>query len=197
MNYDEKYFSTLNYTNYLERQPKYTATAREITELLKKLTLITPDSHILDFGCGPGFLLKGLESLEYRNLYGYDISEYARSKVRESNTRIRIIEGLFPKAYDIMFALDVFEHMTDLEINKAFSAVCYPPKVLIFRIPVKENFNDSTFHLEVSRKDSTHINCKTKYEWMNLINSLDYTVILPLNLYTIYDSPGVFCGIAL
>lgn len=195
MNYDEKYFSTLNYTNYAERLPKYQATAREITELLEKLCLINAGSKIMDFGCGFGFLLNGLEWLNYENTSGYDISPYAREEARKRVCSSIIYDHEFPAVFKLMFALDVFEHMTDEEVRHTLAN--FSTRTLIFRIPVKYNINDDDFYLEVSRKDQTHINCKTKDQWKRLFLDAGFACVLPLNLYTIYDSPGVYCGMAI
>ena len=65
--------------------------------------------------------------------------------------------------------------------------------VLIVRIPCSTN--DKDFHLEISKKDKTHINCKTKKNWIKFLNKLGYSLIGTLNLKQIYDSDGVFCGL--
>jgi hypothetical protein len=90
---------------------------------------------------------------------------------------------------DIIISLDVFEHMKDEEIYVLFEKLS--SYVIICRIPVAEPFS-SDFYLEVSRNDSTHINCKTKNQWKNFLKQFGYNKFLHLNLFSIYDSKGVF-----
>lgn len=190
--YDEKYFSTLNYTNYLTRQDRYLKTAKELTELLSSISLINKEAFILDFGCSVGFLLDGLKSLGYTYCSGYDISKWASSIATKKGHELITFEHKY-YTRDVVFCLDVLEHMTDEEIEEAFNKIDTP--TLVLRIPCSEDGKD--FHLEVSRRDKTHINCKTKNKWETLLKQLGFKTFLTLNLLTIYDSPGVMCCICL
>lgn len=76
--FNEEYFRTLNYVDYLNRRDRYIHTGREIADLLIKLKLLwTEDSYILDYGCAVGFLMEGLISAGCSMVTGYDISEWA------------------------------------------------------------------------------------------------------------------------
>lgn len=190
--YDEKYFTTLNYSNYLDRRDKYKKTASEVTDLLEKLSLINKRSTILDFGCAVGFLVSGLREIGYENTLGYDISEWARDYGRKLDLPIfgdlNVLGNI-----DLMFALDVFEHMKDEEIEKAIIRLSRPN--LVVRIP--SSVDGKTFHLEVSKRDPTHINCKTKKDWEKFFLNLGYKTIIRLDLFSIYDSRGVSCFLVL
>ena len=95
------------------------------------------------------------------------------------------------KHYKLTTALDVLEHIFDEDINPILSTL--NTEILLVRIPVKLD-GEEDFHLEVSRKDLSHVNCKTREEWIQLINSHGFDFKDTINSKTVYDSPGVFCG---
>lgn len=192
--YDEAYFNTLNYTDYLGRKDKYKRLAKETTDLLSVLGLISEKSHIFDYGCAVGFLLEALTELGYQECYGYDISEWACAIAREKGVKL-LSNHIAQRKFDVMYCLDVLEHMTERQI--CYTLGCFSARALIVRIPVSTNGGES-FHLEVSNKDKTHVSCHEKDWWVNALRKYgDYKVFLPLNLYTIWDSPGVMCCLAL
>ena len=49
-NFDEHYFRTINYTNYLDREERYVKLANELCDYLEKLGCITPTSKFIDYG---------------------------------------------------------------------------------------------------------------------------------------------------
>ena len=67
---------------------------------------------------------------------------------------------------------------------------------LVLRVPVAVKEGE-TYHLEVSRQDPTHINCKTKEAWKELLKKYGFTNFVNLNLLTIYDTDGVWSVICL
>ena len=189
--YNEKYYKTGNYKNYLSKQKRYEKTAEELVHLLKQLKLDNKSIRILDYGCATGFLLDGFFKLGFKNTHGYDISEWALSKVGNHHNLISLHKKNY---FDITTMLDVLEHMTDEQIYKAFDSI--KTNMLIVRIPVSTDFGKS-FHLEVSRADPTHINCKQKQDWIELLDNNNYQFIFELNLNSIYSTDGVFCAIFL
>lgn len=191
MKYDKNYFKHLNYTDYLERRERYLNHAKEIHETLSKLRLINMESKILDYGCAVGFLMEGFKELGYTNVYGYDVSKWAVKQAK--NKGLNILSSLKDKSFDIVICLDVLEHMSDNEIKKVFKQ--FNSKVIILRIPCSND--GKKFVLNVSNRDPSHINLKNKEGWLKLLNKLEYTTIFPLNLFTIYDSPGVMCALGL
>ena len=80
--FDEKYFTSVNYTNYLSRYERYERLAAEIGTLMGNLSLLNKDSKCLDYGCAVGFLPKAFQKKGYPNFYGYDISDWAKSEAR-------------------------------------------------------------------------------------------------------------------
>ena len=69
-------------------------------------------------------------------------------------------------------------------------------KILVARIPCAD-YNQKDFYLDISKNDSTHINCQDKDQWKILFGLFGYKTFLHLNLYSIYDTPGVFSFVAI
>jgi SAM-dependent methyltransferase len=202
--YDETYYKSINYTNYLSRKPRYRQLAIEVTNLLKKLNLIvsydwsrtTNDlqqfPNILDFGCATGMLVGALNEIGC-SAYGYDISDYALGVAKEVGLEVyNEIEQIRDMPKDVTFLLDVLEHIPATDLDENLKAVT-SSDAIIFRIPVCLEEGEP-YHLEVSRNDPTHVTCWTKERWTEFFARYGYT-IMTLDLHTIYDSPGVFCGL--
>lgn len=185
MIYDKEYYETGNYVDYNERSLKYKKLATELSSLLKQLNLIDEYTSILDYGCATGHLLEGFNSLGYYNICGVDISEYARTQCY--NRGLNVCYPYDDISVDIFIALDVFEHMTDEEIYKILRTTSMDTAIV--RMPVASVLGGD-FHLDISKKDLTHINCKTSGEWKDLFYNY-FSCILDLNLTSIYSSPGV------
>lgn len=189
MNYSEEYYKQGNYEDYLFREEKYVKLAKDIGHLLSNLCIVEKDIKILDYGCAVGLFMKGLEKFGYTNIFGYDVSSWA---IEQLPKRFEIIDINKKNSFDIMFMLDVLEHMTDKQIIEVFKKI--ESKNLIIRIPVSTN-GGKNFHYKISNLDPTHINCKQKEDWINLFKSIGYDLQFELNLNLIYSSKGVFCGI--
>ena len=186
--YNEEYYKSNNYVNYLSKKERYTRTADEIYNIMNKFSIINTDTKILDYGCSVGFLMNGLEKVGCKSVYGYDISEWASSEAKKIGCKI--LENPTGE-FELGIFLDVLEHMTDSEIGELFNNIKI--KRILVRIPCAIETNPSIFHLEVSRRDKTHINCKTDKEWILFFQNLGYNNHFRLNLTTIYDSDGCFC----
>jgi SAM-dependent methyltransferase len=186
--FDEQYYKSNNYTDYLSKRERYVRTAEEIKQVFHKFSIIDQQSTILDYGCSLGFLIKGLQKAGFNNVSGYDISDWAVEQARKNECNILDrAQGTF----DLGIFLDVLEHMTDQQIVELFDQLRLS-KVLV-RIPCAVVEQPDQFYLEVSRRDPTHINCKTDQDWIALFERLGYSTYFRLNMSTIYDSPGCFC----
>mgnify|MGYP001266412439 FL=1 len=185
--FEEQYFKNLNYSNYLERYGRYLKMAEELDFYLTKFGILSKSTKILDYGCSVGFLIKAFKKLGYKNIFGFDISNWA-IKIAKKN-KCKILKD-FKGSYDLGIFLDVFEHMDDREIKKVFKKAKF--KRLLVRIPCADK-NSNKFYLKVSRIDKTHINCKNKESWISLFKSFGYKSFLKLNLNSIYDSKGCLC----
>jgi hypothetical protein len=188
--FTEEYYKSNNYVDYLSKKERYVKTAEEIYQTFGKFKIIDQSSSILDYGCSLGFLIKGFEKIGFKNIYGYDISEWAISKAKELDCKIiERVEGTF----DLGIFLDVLEHMTDDQIKVVFESI-YFDKILV-RIPCSIDDIPDKFFLEVSRKDETHINCKPPAQWIKIFNEIGFRNYHRLNMSTIYDSDGCFCAL--
>jgi cyclopropane fatty-acyl-phospholipid synthase-like methyltransferase len=191
MKYGEEYYASGNYTNYSEREDRYIHLARELSHLFESLS-ISKECTILDYGCAKGFLIKGFKQLGYHKIYGYEISEYCKTFCQENE--IAVIDFLYDYN-DIIVCLDVLEHMTEVEVADLFTMTS--SDIFIGRIPVMADDGDNYF-LQCSREDPTHINCKTKGEWKRILKIWGgYHRIFHLNLFSLYDSKGVFSFMAI
>lgn len=190
--YGEDYYRSSNYADYMERSDRYKKTAFELVDLFRTINLIDRKSLVIDFGCAVGFLIDGFKELGFNNTIGVEVSKWAREQSRAKGHSVfkdvsTINTGL---TVNLLLSMDVFEHMTDGDISHVLETL--KPKSMIVRIPSSTD-GGKTFHLEVSRADPTHINCKTKEQWIEFFKKFGYHTFLRLNLYTVYDTPGVTC----
>lgn len=175
------YYQTGNYVDYLNRAERYGKLAKEIAPVISGSTL--------DFGCGVGFLVDGLQKIDMQ-IQGYDISSWAI----HYGTEILKIPNLTDQwndlkpSYETLLGLDVFEHMSILDIKFILHKIQI--KTIVARIPVAKKANED-FVLDVSKRDKTHITCMTKNQWDNLFLSCSYSPQLILNYEHIWESEGV------
>lgn len=186
--FGEDYFKSINYTNYLDREERYIRLANELLSYLENTKHINPQSKILDYGAAVGFLTNAIRNRGY-SCDAYDISDWAK-QYGKNKYRINYIE-YNQSYYDVIVSLDVFEHMTDNQIDEMLNM--FKTNLLVIRIPCSSD--GSIFHLDVSRQDPTHINCKTKRDWELFFNTRNFYLYKNINLYTIFDSDGVMCAI--
>lgn len=194
--YGHEYYSANNYASYLERYERYKMLVNELCEdLFSKIGLENKFRHgsVLDFGCAVGFVVKALQERGYEAAYGYDVSEWAV----QHGTSVLNVENLSNDAricqwlhWDVVFALDVLEHMTIEQIAEFLK--CLNSDYIVARIPVVLE-DGGKFVLEVSERDKTHVTRLTKNSWKKLFALHDYEVIFSINLNQIYDTKGVMC----
>lgn len=187
--FDEKYYNSVNYDNYMERGAKYIQTARDLLHILRYLNL--DKEPFLDFGCAVGFLMDGIKKERY-DVVGVDISDWALSKARERGHLVSK-EIDFTQKYGVTFALDVFEHMNEDDLVNTFEQL--NSKTIAFRMPVCREGEDD-FVLECSRADPTHVIKWSANDWNQWFRYYGYHV-LELNTPTIYTSEGVYAGLAI
>ena len=79
------------------------------------------NAHILDIGCGMGFLLIALKKAGYENISGIDTDERQVMSCRQKNLNVTLVKNsiYFLKEnkdkYDIITAFDVLEHIPATE----------------------------------------------------------------------------------
>ena len=186
--YDENYYGSVNYTDYLQRKDRYVRLASDINGLLKSLCL--DKGPVLDFGCAVGFCIQAFEDLGYQDVEGVEISEWAIEQCHKKGLFVN--DRLHPRDYGITLVLDVLEHMTEDEITEWIETL--KSNVIVFRMPIVAESGED-YVLEVSRRDPTHTIRWTQEEWTEWFSYHGYNVFA-IDLPTIYTSDGVFAGIA-
>lgn len=108
------------------------------------------DPAILDYGCGPGFLTEALLKQHYR-IFGYDSSPHSIAIAKERIGNQPRLLGLssdetFGESYDIVFALELIEHLNNMELEVAlqkFRKLLSPQGLLILTTPYNENLREN------------------------------------------------------
>jgi|SRR5210317_474180 len=187
--YDKEYYKSVNYTDYLARGDRYKKLASEVLNFLDKMNLA--EGPVLDFGCAVGFLLEELQK-KLTNCYGVEVSEYCIEECKKKGLEIHH-EPVRDMRHGIVFSLDVFEHMQEEELETFIKNI--ETKVIVFRIPICRE-GESDYVLDVSRRDPTHVIRWSKNKWKKYFESFGYKCV-DLNLLTIYNSEGVYSGLAM
>jgi SAM-dependent methyltransferase len=95
---------------------------------------VEPNSRILDAGCGPGWLLRGLQDQGFTNLTGQDLFQKWRV---EGLTILQCPLSEVDGAFDLIMLHHSFEHMPDpLAAVKDIKRLCAPRGVVLIRLPV-------------------------------------------------------------
>lgn len=185
--YDESYYKTGNYENYLDRKPEFDELASELHGLLSSLDHM--NGPILDFGCAVGMLLDAFHDLGVEG-EGVEISEWARQRAIDKG---HTVHEELPNwhHYPVTFALDVLEHMDEEQLDEFLYNL--NTEVLVFRVPTVVDGND--YYIEEARNDPTHKIRWTEEEWKYEIEQQCYFVV-PLMLPNIYCADGAYCGLA-
>jgi hypothetical protein len=129
---------------------------------------------VFEFGSGLGFFLSACQRIGLYNHVGYDINPYERefaiSKGIDSD-RYLLQKGKFKikGKYDAIYSTEVFEHMTDAELNIV--------------MPVLYNACNKYFYFTSTPYASAnpawdiewgHINLKSKEEWIELFEKYGF-----------------------
>ena len=95
---------------------------------------ISPESRVLDFGCGGGYLLKNLTC---REKIGVEINPHARTVASENADRIYASAADIPAAsVDVIISNNALEHTPDpLSILKALYQNLVPGGLIVFVVP--------------------------------------------------------------
>jgi len=189
--YNEDYYKTNNYKDYLIRGegPHYKIMAEEITCLLKKLC--RPHDTILDFGCAVGFFMQAVAPFA-KTVDGVDLSKWARGECKKKGFSVTE-EVMWEREYDVVYGLDVLEHLPEDELVNFFENI--KAKTIVYKIPVC-NETEGKYVLECAEVDPTHLIRWTKTDWRKFFEYYGY-YCLDVNLDKIYSSEGGFCGIAI
>ena len=189
--FNEEYYKSDNYINYLERKFD-----KQADDIIKEFNLKIEDI-ILDYGCACGGLLNALKQKGFNNIVGTDVSFWAiENGKKQYNFELQHYNrNLLTKEWDIIICLDVLEHVNTEELEKIFFLFGKTKinKGIITRIPVIDK-KTNDFVLEISKNDKTHIQKKTKEEWNKLFEQENFKPVI-VNTSSIYESKGVLARI--
>lgn len=188
--FDESYYKTVNYIDFLQRKDRYVKLAEDIDGLLQKLHL--NNGPVLDFGCAVGFVVEAMEDRGYEDVRGVDISEWAIDQCKQKGLDCSQKVD-YNEHWGLTFCLDVLEHMSEEEVDEFLDQLI--SDAIVFRVPVCANEGED-YVLECSRKDPTHQIRWTAEQWIEKMEYNGY-LVLSMNLPTIYSSDGVFAGLAI
>ena len=140
--------------------------SQQLAAFFKKIAQrIVEDLHpktVLDGGCAMGHLVAALRDLGVE-AYGIDISEYAISMVRRDvrpycavGSLADPLPGTFPQRFDLIVSLEVLEHLSAAEGQKAIANLCAHTEQFLF-CSTPDDF-----------EDPTHINVQPTAYWADL-----------------------------
>lgn len=142
------------------------------------------DSKILEIGCGDGSLMRMAQELGYENIFGVDASkEQVDIALKSGINNIQHIEfaayiGAQPSSsLDMVIAIDVFEHMTKLELMntlKEIFRVLVPGGSLLIHVPNAA----SPFFGRVYFGDFTHEQAFTQASINQLLRIVGFNTVV-------------------
>jgi len=184
-----------NYYGYAEQvTPKTIVVANDLVKLFD-----LGGMFVLDYGCAMGILVSELRSYGVIAI-GTDISDYA---LKEGH-RILKNKGLIVHVdkfwdnfirttkFDYVLFLDVLEHMKEKSIRMLLLNLM--ANKLLVKIPICTKDGED-FVFDASRKDKTHITCRTKRWWKDLFKEYGYKKFTPIDTTYLFDSEGVLAGV--
>jgi 2-polyprenyl-3-methyl-5-hydroxy-6-metoxy-1,4-benzoquinol methylase len=145
--------------NLTMQNPDFVALAEHVSNYVRKYQFRT----ILDYGCGTG-VYSEVARKNGENVLAMDIFKSHRDYCKANYPLLKVIAR--PKPADLMYFIEVAEHMTDEEIEVAVSAV--NPNLILF---------SSTPNITENDADWGHINIKQEDEWVNHFEKMGYKLI--------------------
>lgn len=119
---------------------------------------------VMDAGCAMGFLVEILRDRDVE-AYGVDISNYAIGNVHEDVRPycwVGSITEEFPKKYDLIVAIEVFEHLSEDDARKAAENFYQHGGDVLF--------SSTPFDFE----EKTHVNVQEPEYWVSLFSEYGY-----------------------
>ena len=129
---------------------------------------------VFEFGSGLGFFLSACQRVGLYKHVGYDINPYERDfAISKGIDPGRYLIGKFKThgSYDAIYSTEVFEHMTDAELNKVMPVLYNACKKYFYFTSTPHASADPAWDIEWG-----HINIKQKDEWIALFkkHGFDY-----------------------
>lgn len=158
--YDEKYFDW----------QKKVGTFGGKANLFKFEQYISPDSVVLDVGCGGGYLL---EAIQCRKKYGVEINEAARNVANAKGIICEeCIDNIPSDSVDIIISNHCLEHVTNpYEMLVGLKRVLHKNGKVIFVVP-----NENSFQINENDRDM-HLYTWNPQQLANLFSVAGYKVV--------------------
>ncbi len=148
---------------------------------LEKLAALRPALRVLDFGAGSGAIGQILKESGFQNLSAVEIDEGARAHIGAFYDQVKeSLDGFRGEEFDVIFALDVLEHLPDS--FSAFASLCgmlAPGGKLLVSVPniahwsVRLPLMLGIFNCrDRGILDKTHLQFFTRRRFVELVNSV-------------------------
>ena len=164
--FDENYYTSV-YRDYGKQTPS-SKLAFYQSLLDEGLGARQAGTRLLDLGCAFGDFLHNAPPRWKR--FGADINEFAVREARKRDCSITFFSGAFPPesagTFDAITALDVLEHISDVEqIVARIHARLRPGGVFLFVVPVYDGPLGWVVH--TLDKDPTHLHKMSRSFWLD------------------------------
>lgn len=143
-----------NYWDYMSRNPEEYFTYQHGASVVHQITsFLKKNGDVLDFGCGPGYLLEKLLAAGF-NAAGLDASDESRQMVEKRFIDQREFLGVYNQSellgadlrFDSITAIEVIEHLYDDQLEESLELIrklVKPEGKVIFTTPNEENLEES------------------------------------------------------
>jgi 2-polyprenyl-3-methyl-5-hydroxy-6-metoxy-1,4-benzoquinol methylase len=161
---------------------------RETIQFVREVILATNPSTILDFGCGPGWLLSSLETIAEK--YGVDNSSLASSSAEQFAITVAAeVSDLSVDYFDLIIANHVLEHLKNpIEVLGGLIDKLSPSGSLVIGMP---DFSSAMAHRFGPKyrmlNEPTHISLFTLDSTLLLLRNLGMEVTRVA--FPFFDSP--------
>lgn len=180
VDYEETYWGKVidpdgKVRNLLDEREKFLANVMDELDFINSL----PPSKIIDIGCGPGFMLSGIEDKHQK--FGLEISKYAAQHAKKYATIYeKPIEelNLDENSFDVVISHHVIEHVDSPEsFLTQIKKTLKPGGILILSTP---DFNCVCAKLFKERyrllHDKTHVNLFSFKSLKNMLQDFGFEV---------------------
>jgi len=152
-----------NFWDYESQFPEQYFTYKRSTEMARQISpFLAPGSRVLDYGCGPGYLMEKLISRGFHTA-GLDFSAATRSAVREKFAQAPAFLGVYSlqelrdagMRFDAATVIEVVEHLYDAQLQELLQTVkslLKPGGVAVFSTPNQEQLEKSMILCPVSNQ---------------------------------------------
>lgn len=148
---------------------------RTFREALAVIDILGIDetSHVLDFGCAKGFIVRALRELEIK-ADGCDISDYALRFAPVECWNCEDPKSWEGRKYTHVFAKDVLEHMTVDQLQTALKRIAALAPVFMVVVPIGDNgrYRIPEYHTEI-----THFIIEDEAWWRKAFRETGWAVI--------------------